>query len=79
MERSLAALERPRAGTLADPQFAVPESGAENADEDHHAFLEAPGSTRFRPLLALAVGGGIVAAFLSGLAAGLWWGGLRPI
>jgi hypothetical protein len=73
MERSLAALERPPAGALADPDFELPDPGAGPLTEDREALLEGPAGIHLGPAVALAAGAIVVAVFLAGFGLGVWW------
>lgn len=78
MDRSLAALERPRAGSLADPNFELPSAAAGGA-EAPEALLEGPAGVQLGPAVVLTAVGLTVAAFLAGFGLGVWWAVPRPL
>lgn len=79
MERSLAALERPRAGTLADPDFEVPAAAEGAAGEEPEALLEGPAGIHLGPAVLLAATGLAAGAFLAGFCLGVWWAASRSL
>lgn len=78
MERSLAALQRPRPGGLSDPTFELPGSAEGLESEELEALIEGRPGIQIGPLAALVVGGLVIAALLAAFGLGVWWATPRP-